>query len=259
MCNEDFSPDRVSNKMNRIPAFFIALSLFLPFFSGMAQEGIESLNPDDYTNLRLPSLDVLFENAKNSAAVDYYQVKMEEEASALKTEKRSWLKYFRFNTTYQWGLMGINSAFSDSDTPLFYQYSGGRQNWYNIGASISIPFDDFFDRPNRIHRQQLKTKATQVEMEKWHEEQKLRIIEMYTKAVKELSVLKLKAESLSFANTHFELSQQNFINGNLGSGELNQIKLMQTDALESYEQTRSELNRALLQLEILSKTKILNR
>lgn len=82
---------------------------------------------------------------------------------------------------------------------------------------------------------------------------------MYTKAVKELSVLKLKAESLSFANTHFELSQQSFINGNIGSGELNQIKLMQTDALESYEQTRSELNRALLQLEIMSKTKILNR
>jgi hypothetical protein len=40
---------------------------------------------------------------------------------------------------------------------------------------------------------------------------------------------------------------------------LNQIKAMQMDALESYEQTRSELNKALLQLEILSKTKILNR
>ena len=96
-------------------------------------------------------------------------------------------------------------------------------------------------------------------MEKWHEEQKIRIIEMYTKAVKELSVLRLKAESLSFANTYFELSQHNFINGNIDSGELNQIKAMQMDALESYEQTRSELNKALLQLEILSKTKILNR
>jgi len=245
--------------MNRISTLIIALFLFLPFFCGKAQGGLESLSPNDYLNLKLPPLDVLFENAKNSAAVDFYQVKMEEEASALKTEKRSWLKYFRFNTTYQWGLMGINSAFSDSDTPLFYQYSGGRQNWYNVGVSLSVPFDDFFDRPNRIHRQQLKTKATQVEMEKWHEEQKIRIIEMYTKAVKELSVLRLKAESLSFANTYFELSKQNFINGNIDSGELNQIKAMQMDALESYEQTRSELNKALLQLEILSKTKILNR
>ncbi|MPN13912.1 hypothetical protein SDC9_161238 [bioreactor metagenome] len=96
-------------------------------------------------------------------------------------------------------------------------------------------------------------------MEKWHDEQKLRIIEMYTKAVKELSVLKLKAESLSFANTQFELAQQDFLNGNIRAGELSQIKSIQTDALETYENTRAELNKALLQLEILSKTKILNR
>ena len=245
--------------MNKLSGYLFWLWIFLPAFSGMAQAGIESLSPNDYLNLRLPSLEVLFENAKNSAAVDLYKVKMEEEASALKTERRSWLKYFKFNSSYQWGVMGINSAFSDTDTPLFYQYSGARQNWYNIGASLSIPFDDFFDRKNRITRQQLKTKATQVEMEKRNDEQKLRIIEMYTKAVKELSVLKLKAESLSFANTQFELAQQDFLNGNIRAGELSQIKSIQTDALETYENTRAELNKALLQLEILSKTKILNR
>lgn len=245
--------------MNRIYALTIALLVFLPFFCAKAQESFDLISANDYLNLQLPPLEILFENAKNSAAVDFYQVKMEEEASALKTEKRSWLKYFRFSTTYQWGLMGINSAFSDSDTPLFYQYSGGRQNWYNVGVSVAIPFDDFFDRGNRIHRQQLKTKATQVEMEKWHDDQKMKIIDLYTKAIKELSVLRLKAESLSFANTHFDLSKQNFLNGKIDTGDLNQIKAMQMDALESYEQTRSELNKALLQLEILSKTKILNR
>lgn len=245
--------------MNRIPTLIISLSLILSLSPIKAQESIGSLSPSYYLNLELPSLEVLFENAKNSAAVDFYQVKMEEEASALKTEKRSWLKYFRFNTTYQWGLMGINSSFSDTNTPLFYQYSGGRQNWYNVGVSLAIPFDDFFDRPNRIHRQQLKTKATQVEMEKWHEEQKIRIIEMYTTAVKELSVLRLKAESLSFAKAQSDLAQNDFVNGNIEMGDLSQIKSIQMNALESYEQTRSELNKSLLQLEILSKTKILNR
>lgn len=245
--------------MNKVSGYLFWLWMLFSAFSGMAQDGIESLSPDDYLNLQLPSLEVLFENAKNSPAVDFYQVRMEEEASILKTERRSWLKYFRVHSTYQWGIMGINSAFSDTDTPLFYQYSGARQNWYNIGASVSIPFDDFFDRKNRITRQQLKTKATQVEMQKWHDEQKLKIIEMYTKAVKELSVLKLKAESLSFANSQFELAQQDFLNGNIKAGELSQFKSIQMNALESYEQTRSELNRALLQLEVLSRTKILNR
>ncbi|MDI9606180.1 MAG: TolC family protein [Bacteroidota bacterium] len=245
--------------MNKLPRYFFCVWMLFPTFSAMAQDGIESLSPDDYLKLQLPPLEVLFENAKNSAAVDFYTVKMEEEASALKTEKRSWLKYFRVGSTYQWGLMGINSSFSDIDTPLFYQYSGSRQSWYNIGATLSIPLDDFFDRGNRITRQELKTKATRVEMEKWHDEQKLRIIEKYTKAVKELSVLKLKAESLSFANARFELAQQDFMNGNIQAGELSQVKSIQMNALEAYEQTRAELNMALLQLEVLAKTKILNR
>jgi len=245
--------------MNKLPRYFFWVWMLFPTFSAMAQDGIESLSPDDYLKLQLPPLEVLFENAKNSAAVDFYTVKMEEEASALKTEKRSWLKYFRVGSTYQWGLMGINSSFSDINTPLFYQYSGSRQNWYNIGATLSIPLDDFFDRGNRITRQELKTKATRVEMEKWHDEQKLRIIEKYTKAVKELSVLKLKAESLSFANARFELAQQDFMNGNIQAGELSQVKSIQMNALEAYEQTRAELNMALLQLEVLAKTKILNR
>lgn len=245
--------------MNKLPRYFFCVWMLFPTFSAMAQDGIESLSPDDYLNLQLPPLDILFENAKNSAAVDYYNVKMEEEASALKTEKRSWLKYFKFGSTYQWGLMGINTSFSDTNTPLFYQYSGARQNWYNVGVSINVPFDDFFDRGNRITRQQLKTKATQVEMEKWHEEQKIRIIEVYTQAVKELSVLKLKAESLSFANAQFQLVQQDFLNGHIDAGELSKNKITQMDALETYESTRAELNKALLQLEVLSKTKILNR
>lgn len=245
--------------MNKISGYFLWLWLFFPVFSGMAQVGVESLTPEYYLNLQLPPLEVLFENSKNSAAVDYYNVKMEEEASVLKTEKRSWLKYFKLGSTYQWGLMGINTSFSDIDTPLFYQYSGARQNWYNVGVSMSVPLDDLFDRGNRIARQQLKTKATQVEMEKWHEEQKIKIIEVYTKAVKELSVLKLKAESLSFANAHFELVQQDFLNGHIDAGELSKNKIIQMDALETYENTRAELNKALLQLEVLSKTKILNR
>lgn len=244
--------------MNKISGYFFWLWILFSVSPGMAQEGIESLKTDDYLNLRLPPLDVLFENAKNSAAVDFYKVKMEEEASALKTERRSWLKYFRFNSTYQWGLMGINSAFSDTDTPLFYQYSGTRQNWYNIGASISIPFDDFFDRKNRITRQKLKTNATQVEMEKWHDEQKLRIIEVYTTAIKELSVLKLKTESLTFANAQYMEAEQDFLNGRLSAVELSVIKSRQMSALETYEDTKAELNKALLQLEVLSKTKILN-
>jgi hypothetical protein len=81
--------------MNKISGYFLWLWMLFPAFSAMAQDGIESLSPDDYLNLQLPPLEVLFENAKNSAAVDLYKVKMEEEASALKTEKKKLVEIFQ--------------------------------------------------------------------------------------------------------------------------------------------------------------------
>lgn len=235
----------------------VTLGIFIPFFFLYAQESLATTSPEDISKMQLPPLDVLFENSKNSAAVDFYRVRMEEEASLLKTEKRSWLKYFRAQTTYQYGLMGINSSSSDTDTPLFYQYSGARQSWYNVGISVAIPFDDFLDRKNRIKRQQLKTKATEVEIEKWHDEQKLRIIEMYTKAQKELAVLKIKAESVTIANAQYQAAEHDYLNGKIEIDELNQRKKIESDAMETYENTKAELNKALLQLEILSKTQII--
>ena len=138
--------------MNKLSRYFFWVWMLFPAFSAMAQDGIESLSPDDYLNLQLPPLDILFENAKNSAAVDFYTVKMEEEASALKTEKRSWLKYFRVGSTYQWGLMG-KLPFLILHTP-FYQFRFVKAGI--TSATLSIPLDDFFDRGNLITRQELK-------------------------------------------------------------------------------------------------------
>lgn len=246
-------------KVIRTSGICIGICIFFVISPVLAQNNLETLTADDFLKLSIPSLDILFENAKNSAAVDFYNVKMEEEASALKTEKRSWMKYFKLASSYQWGLMGVNTSFSDNDTPLFYQYSGARQSWYNVGVQLSIPLDDLLDKANRIDRQKLKTKATKVEMEKWHDEQKLRIIEVYTAAIKELAVLKLKAEALAFANAQYMEGERDFLNGRITSVELSVIKSRQMNSLETYENTKAELSKALLKLEVLSQTKIINR
>jgi outer membrane protein TolC len=224
-----------------------------------AQENTNPLNAIDYNKLQIPPLEVLFENARKSPAVEFYQARMEEEASLLKTEKRSWLKYFKVGSSWQYGRVGVNSAFSDEYTPLFYQYSSATQNNYYVTAGVSIPLDDLFDRSNRIKRQALKTKSTRIEIEKWHDEQKIRIIEMYTEIMKQLAILKIKTEALTFANAQFEASANDFKNGNTKIGELNSAKAIQANASESYENVRSQLNSALLQLEILSKTKIISK
>lgn len=224
-----------------------------------SQDESEQLDSVDYSKLSIPPLQVLFENAKNSPAVQLYQAKMEEQTSLLKTEKRSWMKYFKVGTSWQYGRIGSNSAFSDEYTPLFYQYSSAKQNNYYVSATLSVPLDDFFDRKNRIQRQIKATKSTQIEIDKWHDEQKLKIIEMYTKAIQALAVLKKKSEALAIINTQYEMTANDFKNGNAKISDLSSAKKQQIDMVESYEQTRSSLNSSLLELEVLSMTKIISK
>lgn len=217
------------------------------------------LDSIDYNRLQIPPLEVLFENARKSPAVELYQAKMEEQASLLKTEKRSWLKYFKVGGSWQYGRMGVNSAFSDQYTPLFYSYSGATQNAYYGSASIAIPLDDLFDRKNRIRRQEIATKSTQMEIEKWYDEQKIQIIEAFTEVTKQFGILKATGEARVYAGVLFETSLNDFQNGNIKISELNVAKTTQMNAIISYENCKAQLTSALLRLEILSKTKIISK
>lgn len=237
---------------------YILLFLTFSYISSSAQD-ITELTAKDYIDFNLPPLALLFENAKASPILGYYEKKKEAEESLMKTERKKWLNYVKIIGGYQYGVIGNNSTFSDTNTPLFYQYSDNKQNWYNIGVSLSIPLDDLFDRKNRVKKQRLEMQATEFEKEKWYDEQKLRIVEAYTLAIKELALLKIKSEALIFAEAQLKLSEADFINNTITIQELNRQKSMHTVAATEYEETRAQLNYALLQLEILAKTKIISK
>jgi len=237
-----------------IPVFLFTFSI--PVLKAQESE-VSNLQPDDYVNLQLPPLSMLFENARKSAAVELYRLKKEEQESLLKTEKRSWMKYFKATASYQYGKTGVLS-YSEDNLSL-YQFSDVEQSFYSLGGSIAVPLDDLFDRPNRVKRQRLEMQATEVEVEKWHDEQKLRIVHAYTSAEQLIAVLKTKNEALIFANTQYGLAESDFISGRIDAQELGEQKNNLANTLNDYEQTRASLKNAILQLEILSKTKILSK
>jgi len=214
---------------------------------------------DKMLTIELPPLAELFESARNNPAVEIYNIRKQQEISALKTEKRSWLKYFKITATYQYGSVGYNSYMSTTEIAPIYTSSGSKQSWYNFGGGLSIPLDDLFDRGNRIKRQKLLMKQTELEIEKWHDEQKLLIVDAYSNALESLAVLKIKAEALVFSNAQYKISENDFINGKITISALNKEKGIQSSSVAEYEKTRASLYEALLRLEILSKTKIFNR
>ena len=215
---------------------------------------------EDLLNLRLPPLDSLFEGARRSPMIEFYEYRNEIQELELKTERRNWLQYFSIGATYQYGVVGMNS-FTEfgASYPIVYQSSGGNQIWYNANASFRLPLDNLFDRRNRIKIQQLKIKETQKEKELWYDDQKSKIVQSYFRAQEILTNLKLYTEMATMANAQFEAAQKDFIMGKISLQELSVSKNAQVYSVTQYEQFKATLNSSIIQLEILSNTKILNR
>lgn len=244
-------------KYKRLLIFaFFCILIVLPI---QAQENnIANMTPDDYAHLELPSLDILFKNVQNTPSVQINDVKKEEEISLLKKQKRGWLKFISVSSGYNYGILGTTSSYSDTATPIYYQYSGNAQQSYHVGGSIGFSIEELFDLKPNINRQKLKIKEIDLQKEQVINDLKQEIITLYTSILSSISVLKIKGEALAFANAQYKIGENDFLNGRGNANSLNTQKSMQVQALNDYESTRSTLNRDLLKLEILTNTPIVN-
>ena len=112
---------------------FIMLYFAMPSFS--------QADTLDYNAIKLPSLEELFEGARNNPMVRFYSYKMDEQEKEIKSVRRAWLKYLKFNATTQYGVMSMNSFLNAGvDIPIIKQTSGSAQLFYNVGFSFNNPF-----------------------------------------------------------------------------------------------------------------------
>ena len=242
---------------------FLFLILFLYCTTVQGQNtsisDYSKLTPEDYKNITLPSLDLLFENARNTPTYELATVKEEVERKLLAKEKRAILGFFSLRGSYQYGMFGNESTFTDVATYPYLTYSTQAQNGYTVGAAISIPLDQLFDLKPRIKRQKLNLKKAELEKEIQYDELKKSIIELYSMASSQLSIMKLRSENLVLATIQYEISERNFANGTIESSDLATDKERQSQARESFEKSKLELTRSLMILEVITRTSIISK
>lgn len=241
--------------------FSVLLFLFASANRAVAQEvtDISQLNDDDYKKIVLPPLSVLFENAKNSPIYEMADVKATIERKLLRKEKWSFLGFFSLRGSYQYGMFGNESTFTDVAVAPYLSYSTQAQNGYTVGAGLSIPLDDLFDLKGRVSRQRLTLRSAELEREVKYDEIKKNIIEMYALATSQLKVLEMRSENLVLANVQYEISEKNFANGTIESSDLAVDKQRQSTAREAYENSKFELTKSLMILEVISRTPIIRK
>lgn len=219
------------------------------------------MSAETYMNLHLPPLYELLENARaQSPQVNQFASKKEQEEREIKTLRRSWLKNIKLNAQYSYGSTDVNSLmYYDKNLPVVQNVTGTTQAWWTVGAGISLPLDEIFNRRNRIKQQRKRLESIEYEMNSWYDEICLKIIEAYTSAVENLSLLETSARSMVAAKAQYVAAEADFVNGKIDAQTLSRQKSIESSTIREYEQTRSQLNKALLQLEVLSKTPIISK
>lgn len=216
-------------------------------------------NKEDYNNIVLPPLDVLFENAKSTPIYQLADVKVAVERKMLAKERRAVLGFFSLRGSYQYGMFGNESTYTDVAVAPYLTYSTQAQNGYTVGAGVNIPLDALFDLKARVNRQKLYVKTAQLEREVKYTEQKKEIIELYAKVTSQINILKLRGESLVLANVQYEIAEKDFANSTINSSELSVNKERQSQAREAFENSKSELTKSLMILEVITGTDIINK
>ena len=226
-----------------------------------AQEANDYSRPEqaDYTKITLPPLDSLFENAKGGPTYELAQVKEQIERKLLAKEKKAFLGFFSLRGSYQYGMFGNEGTYTDVAIAPYLPYTTPAPRGYTVGAGVNIPIDGLFDLKARVNRQKLAVKSAALEKEIKYEEMKREIIEMYTTATSQLSVLKLRAEALELATLQYEIAEKNFSNSTIDTGDLSVEKQRQSTAMEAYEKSKFELTKSLMMLEVITRTPILRK
>lgn len=219
----------------------------------------ELSDEDELSNITLPSLATLFENAKSNPTYELADVKAAIERKLLAKEKRAFLGFFSLRGSYQYGMFGNEATYTDVAIAPYLTYSTQAQNGYTLGAGVNIPLDQLFDLKSRISRQKLTLRTAELEREVKYDEIKKNIIEMYATITSQLKVLQMRSENLVLANVQYDISEKKFANGNIESTDLAVDKERQSQAREAYEKSKFELTRSLMILEVISRTSIIRK
>lgn len=217
---------------------------------------ITSLSDEDYAELMLPPLSVLLDAALTSPNVQTARAKKLEEEGRMNLVKKEWLNNIRINGNYSYGSMGTMVEQSATGISSYYQFTGQIQSLFNVGASVSIPVDLFLTRNTKIRNQEAIIDQANGNLLLFIEERKLLITETYAAALRNIRALKILTEAMMIANADARVKEANFLNGTIEISALYDSRRYQSEIVTRYEDTKGDLNRSILRLEILTNIKI---
>lgn len=211
----------------------------------------------NFAEVKLPTLGELFANARTNPSVEMMAREEALQRELVKKEKRSLLEYFSVHANYTYGIMDNYGSNSTVTSPIYYQYMGSKQNYWNIGANFRMPLDEGFDYRGRIRRQRLIADRARMQKEQAFEELKQKIVQLYVRITNNIIALKTAGENTAAYKAAGMLTNQEFKMGDVTVRELAETKRWENVAVGDYQRLQQEIEQDILILEIITNTPII--
>ena len=251
--------------------WYMVLTLFMVSLTLSAQQAgtqTEEATPEDsiiinlnvdFATLQLPPLSVLYANATSNPTIKMLEKEKQLQKKLLAKEKRGWMSFITARAGYSHGVTDNFGTVTDIMTPIFYQYSGVEQDYWNVGGNINIPLETLFDLGGKIKRQRIEVEKAEYTKEQAYDQLKQQIAHLYVSILSNIEILKRSAEHLALYQGATAMTEQEYRNRRASIQELADLKREEFEANRNYENLRATINEQLLVLEIISHTPILTQ
>lgn len=249
----------------------LALTLALPFAHITAQEEVDeenigiqagyfdgtNKNSINYSSFKLPPLEILFTNARTNPSIELLAKEEKMAKELLRKEKTDIFSHISGHGNYSYGVMDNYASNSNVATPIFYQYMGSKQHYWNVGIGASITVEDIIDAPRKVKRKRIEYEQATLRKDVAYEELKIQILSLYISINNDLVALKTAAENASSYKAAGMKTQAEFYTNDVTVRELAETKRWENEAVTDYQQLQTRITTNILTLEIITHTPII--
>lgn len=217
-----------------------------------------SVDKDIYfSTFKLPPLAVLFENAKSNPQILSLAKAQELAHAEYLKQKKHIFSYISGHGSYSYGKTDAWSNGSDVYTPLFMQFQGSEQSYWNVGVNVNIPLEDILDLGPSVKRKRIAVEQAQIAKDIAYNNLKLQIATLYVNITNNLTALKTAGENAAIYQGAAALNEKQFHHGNFDIEDYARTGQLGQGAVQTYQGLLTQITIDIITLEILTNTPII--
>lgn len=227
--------------------------------SGIAAGFFDSSNDKEinFSEFHLPPLAILFENAKSSPQILSLEKARQIAQAEVAKQKRHIFSYLKAHASYSYGIGDSWGTSENAYSPMLTQYQGTKNNYWNIGASLSLPLEDILDLTASVKRKKMEVDQAVIAKDVAFDNLKLQIATLFVKITNNLVSLKTLGEAAAAYQGAGALNREDFENGNLDIAAYAETKRFESGQVSGYQALQTTITTDILTLEILTHTPII--